>query len=190
MHYLTTTVSKESFCWLISFCLAHNPSLHFCIWDNLGYIWDILVPLLSPGYLGTIPSRPIFQEQEFVYLLPTRLKLSWNTLHKELVGSDIPMESCCSRCWLFLLGKLQIIAMEALFSAQLHISLGSASRNISLLSLLWAPRLLQGETIRFAQVFLRWIVYPGRKVDLTWILDLKPVLDTPPATSWNIPEIL
>lgn len=81
MHYLTTTMSKENSCCLIPFChscLAHNPSFHFCI-------WDILVPLLPPGYLGTIPTRPISQEPGFVYLLPTRLKLSWNTLQKELV---------------------------------------------------------------------------------------------------------
>lgn len=44
------------------------------------------MPLLSPGYLGTIPTLPISQELEFVYLLPTRLKLSWNTLQKGLVG--------------------------------------------------------------------------------------------------------
>lgn len=74
-------MSKENSCCLISFChscLAHNPSFHFCI-------WDILVPLLSPGHLGTIPTRPISQEPGFVYLLPTRLKLSWNAVPKELV---------------------------------------------------------------------------------------------------------
>lgn len=49
MHYLATAMSKEIFCCLMSFCLAHNPSFHSCIWDILGHSFGIFGICVSPA---------------------------------------------------------------------------------------------------------------------------------------------
>lgn len=153
------------------------------------------MPLRSPAYLGTIPTRPISQELQFVYLLPMRLKLSWNTLQKELVGL-----SHSHGVLLF-----QVVGEAAdychgslILSPAPHFPWLSLKEHFPALP---APSttFVTGRNNQTCLGFSKVIVCLGREVDLTWIVDLKlfkhilwmsPALDTSPATSWNTLEIL
>lgn len=142
-----------------------------------------------PGYLGIIPTRPISQEPQFVYLFVTnQAKTVLKNSSQGTGGAQpfpwspvVPGAEAADYCH----GSLVLSPAPHFPWLSLKEHLFPCS--LPALSTTFVIREKQSDLLGF---FLRWIVCPGREVDLTWILDLKPVLDTSPATSWNILEIL
>lgn len=149
-------MSEESSGCLMWFCLAHNPST-----AAFGIILEIHL-----GYSCASPVSRIFRDYPNPPHLPGTGICLFVTNCPEILsrrdwwGSDIPMEGCCSRCWLLLVEKLQIIAV---LSPALHFPWLSLKEHFPAPS----TTFVTGRNNQTAQVFLRWVV------DLTWILDLE-----------------
>lgn len=130
-YHLIPKIPKESSCYPLLFCYLLLTAQHFLPFPHLrdscaSAVTEIFRALFQPTHLSS-------QEQEFVYLLPTQLKLYWNMLQKKVMELRDSHEALLLQMVALLCQEAgRLLPRKLAFLALLHISLGLASSNICL----------------------------------------------------------